>query len=74
MAEQKKIAKDTYLFRDGDAPDAMYIIKSGTFAVTKTKGNSEIVLAEINAGAMVGEMALFDNKPRSANGESDEGF
>lgn len=67
MAEQKKIAKDTYLFRDGDAPDAMYIIKSGTFAVTKTKGNSEVVLAEINAGAMVGEMALFDNKPRSAN-------
>ncbi len=67
MAEQKKVAKDTYLFRDGDAPDAMYIIKSGTFAVTKTKGNSEVVLAEINAGAMVGEMALFDNKPRSAN-------
>ncbi|WP_413942645.1 cyclic nucleotide-binding domain-containing protein [Bdellovibrio sp. HCB-162] len=67
MAEAKKIAKDTYLFRDGDAPDAMYIIKSGTFAVTKTKGTSEVVLAEINAGAMVGEMALFDNKPRSAN-------
>jgi len=67
VAEQKKVAKDTYLFRDGDAPDAMYIIKSGTFAVTKTKGNSEVVLAEINAGAMVGEMALFDNKPRSAN-------
>lgn len=67
MAEAKKIAKDTYLFRDGDAPDAMYIIKSGAFAVTKTKGTSEVVLAEINAGAMVGEMALFDNKPRSAN-------
>lgn len=67
MAEAKKIAKDTYLFRDGDAPDAMYIVKSGAFAVTKTKGTSEVVLAEINAGAMVGEMALFDNKPRSAN-------
>lgn len=67
MAEAKKVPKDTYLFRDGDAPDAMYIIKSGSFAITKTKGNSEVVLAEINAGAMVGEMALFDNKPRSAN-------
>ncbi|NUN04957.1 MAG: cyclic nucleotide-binding domain-containing protein [Bdellovibrio sp.] len=67
MAEAKKVAKDTYLFREGDAPDAMYIIKTGSFAITKTKGNSEIVLAEINAGAMVGEMALFDNKPRSAN-------
>lgn len=67
MAEAKKVAKDTYLFREGDAPDAMYIIKTGSFAITKTKGNSEIVLAEITAGAMVGEMALFDNKPRSAN-------
>lgn len=67
MAEQKKVAKDSYLFRDGDAPDAMYIIKSGSFAVTKTKGTAEIVLAEIGAGAMVGEMALFDKKPRSAN-------
>lgn len=67
MADARKIAKDHYLFREGDAPDAMYIVKSGTLAVTKTKGNNEVVLAEIQAGAMVGEMALFDNKPRSAN-------
>ncbi len=67
VADTKKLAKDTYLFREGDAPDAMYIIKSGSLAITKTKGNSEVVLAEIGPGAMVGEMALFDLKPRSAN-------
>ncbi len=67
MAEAKKIAKDNYLFREGDAADAMYIIKSGLLAVTKTKGQSEVSLAEINPGSMVGEMGLFDNKPRSAN-------
>jgi len=67
VAEAKKIVKDTYLFREGDAPDAMYIVKTGGFAITKTKGNSEIVLAEIAPGAMVGEMALFDNRPRSAS-------
>ncbi len=67
MAEAKKIPKDYYLFRDGDAPDAMYLIKSGSFAITKTKGSSEVVLAEIGPGSMVGEMALFDKKPRSAN-------
>ncbi|MEK6775174.1 MAG: cyclic nucleotide-binding domain-containing protein [Bdellovibrionota bacterium] len=67
MAETKKIPKDYYLFRDGDAPDAMYLIKSGSFAITKTKGSSEVTLAEIGPGAMVGEMALFDKKPRSAN-------
>ncbi|HRO68183.1 MAG TPA: cyclic nucleotide-binding domain-containing protein [Pseudobdellovibrionaceae bacterium] len=67
MSQSKKVSKDSYLFREGDAPDAMYIIKSGQFAVTKTKGTSEVVLAEIKAGAMVGEMAIFDKKPRSAN-------
>lgn len=67
MSQGKKVPKDTYLFREGDQPDAMYIIKSGGFAVTKTKGNSEVVLAEIKTGAMVGEMAIFDKKPRSAN-------
>lgn len=67
MADSKRIAKDTYLFRDGDAPDFMYIVKSGQLAITKTKGTSEIVLAEIKAGNLVGEMAIFDKKPRSAN-------
>lgn len=67
MSTSKKIAKDAYLFREGDAPDAMYIIKSGSFAITKTKGNSEVILAEIAAGQMVGEMAIFDRKARSAN-------
>ncbi len=67
MADGKKIAKDTYLFRDGDAPDAMYIVKTGMLVVTKTKGSSEVILAEIGPGSMVGEMAIFDKKPRSAN-------
>ncbi|MES3038754.1 MAG: cyclic nucleotide-binding domain-containing protein [Bdellovibrionota bacterium] len=67
MSGSKKVAKDTYLFREGDAPDAMYILKSGELVVTKTKGNSEVTLADLTPGAMVGEMALFDMKPRSAN-------
>jgi CRP-like cAMP-binding protein len=67
MSGLKKIEKDHYLFRDGDPPDAMYVLKSGKLVVVKTKQNSEIILAEINPGGMVGEMAFFDNKPRSAS-------
>lgn len=67
MAEGKKVARDTYLFREGDAPDAMYILKTGELAITKTKGTSEIILATLSPGGMVGEMAIFDMKPRSAN-------
>lgn len=67
MSGSRSVERDHYLFREGDPPDAMYVVKSGKFAVVKSKNNSEIVLAEIGPGAMVGEMAFFDNKPRSAS-------
>lgn len=67
MAGTKKLEKDHYLFREGDPSDSMFVIKSGKLAVVKSKQTSEIVLAEIGPGAMVGEMAFFDNKPRSAS-------
>lgn len=63
----RKVAAGTYLFREGDAPDAMYVVKTGRFEVVKTSGQSEIKLAELGPGAMVGEMAFFDNKTRSAS-------
>lgn len=67
MTTLKKIARDTFLFRDGDQPDAMYILKSGLLQVSKQKGSGEVILAEIQPGGLVGEMALFDRKPRSAD-------
>lgn len=67
VSGSRKIPKDHYLFREGDAPDALYVVKTGKLAVVKAKANSEIILAEIGPGAMVGEMAFFDNRPRSAS-------
>lgn len=66
----KKLGKGDILFREGDASDAMYVIKSGRIAITKSKGSGEIILAEKAAGEMLGEMAFFDNKPRSAGAKS----
>ena len=50
----------------------MFVIKKGRIAITKTKGSGEIVLAELHAGQMLGEMAFFDNKPRSAGARAVE--
>src|SRR5689334_16837395 len=66
----KKLGKGEILFREGDASDAMYVIKSGRIAITKAKGSGEIVLAEKVNGEMLGEMAFFDNKPRSAGAKA----
>lgn len=66
----KKLGKGDILFREGDSSDAMYVIKSGRIAITKAKGNKDIILAELKAGEMCGEMAFFDNKPRSAGAKA----
>lgn len=66
MSEIKKLQAGHYLFREGDAPDAMYVVKTGQLVIVKTKDTSEITLAEIGPGSLVGEMAFFDAKPRSA--------
>lgn len=66
MSGLKNLKKGELLFREGDPSDAMYVIKSGKIAITKAKGTSEVVLAELGPGDMLGEMAFFDSKPRSA--------
>lgn len=70
MSGPKPLKKGELLFREGDASEAMYVIKSGKIAVLKSKGNSEITLAELGPGDMIGEMAFFDNKPRSASAKA----
>lgn len=66
----RQLAAGQYLFREGDPSDACYVLKSGKVAITKAKGNSEIELAELRTGQMFGEMAFFDNKPRSASAKA----
>lgn len=71
MAGQiKDLKKGDLLFREGDPSDAMYVIKKGRIAITKVKGSGEVELAELGPGEMLGEMAFFDNKPRSAGARS----
>ena len=70
MSGSIKLEKGQYLFKENDPSDAMYVIKSGRLAITKAKQDSEIVLAELGPGAMLGEMAFFDDKPRSASAKA----
>lgn len=70
MSGPRVLKKNEYLFREGDASDTMFVIKSGKIAVLKSKGSSEITLAELGPGDMIGEMAFFDQKPRSATAKA----
>jgi len=69
-AAAKKLGTNEILFREGDDSSAMYVVKTGQIKVFKTKGNGEIELATIGPGQMIGEMAFFDGRPRSASAKA----
>ncbi|MBR9813225.1 cyclic nucleotide-binding domain-containing protein [bacterium] len=54
------------LFSEGDAGDALHLIRSGSVTVSRDLGEREVVLAYVPAGRYVGEMALMSAAPRSA--------
>jgi CRP/FNR family cyclic AMP-dependent transcriptional regulator len=75
MADQdvllKKFGRDfpkgTTLFREGDTKGKeMYIIHSGKVKISREVGDQEAVLAYLGQGEFFGEMAILNNKPRSA--------
>jgi CRP/FNR family cyclic AMP-dependent transcriptional regulator len=60
----------TVLFKDGDTQSKeMYVIHSGKVKISKKMGERETVLAVIGQGEFFGEMAILNNKPRSATAE-----
>jgi len=56
------------VFKNRAPGEGMYIIMKGTIKITiGTRSGNEQVLAELEEGDFFGELALFDNEPRSAN-------
>jgi uncharacterized membrane protein len=64
----RNLPSGTPIFKAGDKGDAMYLIEGGRvrISVIDTEGNS-VTLAELTQGDFFGEMAILDDKPRSAD-------
>ena len=57
---------DTYLFFQGDPPDALYIIWSGRVKLVRhTSQGRDVVASVLGPGQLIGEMAIFDGRPYS---------
>ncbi|MCR5612588.1 cyclic nucleotide-binding domain-containing protein [Treponema sp.] len=59
--------KGTMIFSECQAGADMFIIQEGAVRITKVVDGQEVILAVLNKGDMFGEMALLENKPRSAS-------
>lgn len=65
-AEIRHFAANEVLFREGDLPDGLYLVRRGSVTISKTLGGREVVLFYLAAGNYVGEMALLSQSRRSA--------
>jgi len=55
------------IFYEGDVPDGLYLVKRGRVKISLIDERSrEITLSILREGSFFGEMALFDESPRSA--------
>ncbi len=67
LAKQHSCAPAEIICREGDTADAAYLIWSGRVAIVKGSLDEPLLLGIRLPGEMVGEMALLENKPRSAS-------
>jgi CRP-like cAMP-binding protein len=54
------------IVREGEPGDEMYFVESGRVQVVRGSGPRALVLTELGAGDLFGEMALLSGNPRSA--------
>ncbi len=62
----RRYKDNTMIFCEYEPGEELFIIQSGKVKITKIV-NEEVLLAVLKAGDIFGEMAILDNKPRSAS-------
>ena len=54
------------LFHEGDLGDRFYIVESGQLVITRSVNGKTVELSRRGPGEYVGEIALLQNRPRTA--------
>ena len=57
----------TLISREGEVSDQLYIVRSGSLKIIKSKNNVKTILSILHAGDIYGEIGLFNQAPRSAS-------
>lgn len=62
-----KVKADTIIFKEGDVSHIMFIVLEGQVKIYVERNEEEVELAIIDKYDFFGEMAIYRNRPRSAN-------
>lgn len=66
-AQETHVAAGEWLFREGDPGEGLYVLRSGRLEVLREAGDAEIPIRSLSPGAVLGELAVLTNAPRSAS-------
>jgi len=66
-ADVMVLDRGDYLLRRGEPGGDVFMLQTGTLEVVDTRSTPEVILAALQEGTMVGEMAFVDSSPRSAD-------
>ncbi len=66
MIDKQTMEAGEIVFREGDPGDQAYVIETGKVEVTAHRGERKVVLSILGPGQMIGEMAIIDDRPRTA--------
>jgi CRP/FNR family cyclic AMP-dependent transcriptional regulator len=67
LLRRKHLGKGELLFQQGDEGTALYIIVQGRIKISLSRRMDNVTLAILGQGEFLGEMALLDDLPRSAD-------
>ncbi len=66
LTEERHFVRGEIVFAEGTPGDVMYIVQSGRMVIFKDTLDAPIVLGFRGPGEIVGEMALIEDRPRTA--------
>jgi CRP-like cAMP-binding protein len=74
FSSEERFGEGSMIFREGEKGDKLYIVLDGRVRISKfIPGVGEEALAVLDRGDFFGEMALIDDKPRSADAKAHDG-
>jgi CRP/FNR family cyclic AMP-dependent transcriptional regulator len=74
FSSEERFSEGSMVFREGEKGDKLYIVLDGRVRISKfIPGVGEEALAVLDRGDFFGEMALIDDKARSADAKAHEG-
>jgi len=66
LLHERSYCADEVIFDEGEDGQAIYIVLEGRVAIRRDNAGEPTVLAEMEAGAVFGDVALLNNAPRLA--------